>query len=241
MNRLAALALIAAAATPAPLQWPLLSADDPQGKAYSSVLLRGWSKSGALAYVAQTLGDDQAVCPDSDLVWDVSVLAMRSGGSVVTYRLKANGDHGYGEKPIDGEVNAERSKGGCQVPAAGADQYDRSPAGAEAALAALGALTPVCDLSAAGCRSPQGRVLRLLQKAGPADDTCRNKRIWLELDGKTLWQERGQDCARERGIAASVSWSADGHDLAVAWSVEQTMAGYNSSRLYGRLDLFKLP
>jgi hypothetical protein len=145
-------------------------------------------------------------------------------------------------KPIEGDVNVERKKGGCQSAAPGAEEYDRSPIGAEAAASALGPLGPLCDLHAAGCRSPAGRVLRLLQKAGPSDDRgCHEQLISLELDGKSLWQERGRDCARERGIAAAAAWSADGHNLAVAWTVEQTVAGYNTSRLYGRLDLFTLP
>ena len=244
MKRLGLLPLLlalAAVSAPAALDLPLLSRDDPRGKAYSSIVLRGWSPSGALVYVAETRGDDEPLC-DVNFQWKVSVLAARGEGKTETWKLGASGNDGFGEKPIAGPVTEERKKNGCEKPAAAAEEYDRSPAGGEQQLAALGKLTPTCMLDAGPCKSSSGRVLKLVTRTGKDDgDGCRQERFALELDGKSLWQEGGKDCARERSVLAAASWSPDGKRVAVGWTVSRSDQGYDTTVMYGRLDVFALP
>jgi|GEM_PF-6675134 len=230
------------------LQFPLLSQDDAADKTFDNIELRGFAADGALVYVTNVFKDDEQVCENGRLTWDLYALATERGGKTDLYRLPATMDTPYGGKPVTVDaatLQAARKKKDCDEPDPEIAANQSLAAGADSVLAALGPLTPICDLSKPGCKGPQGLEVALFVKRGKAKfdgrADCRDSRIGISLGTKVLFHEQGRDCERDRKITAKIAFSQDGKRAAIAWQVQTRGDFPNMVQRYGRLDIIAVP
>lgn len=225
---------------------------DPAGRSgryYRRVDLRGWSSLGVLAYEGRSSGDDLDC--GSSLSWRTRVLFLRGPAGTEAFRVAAEGHQDFETRPIEGPLQAARTKAGCPAEDPAVAEYDAAgPADEGAArLSKAGALTPVCrvDGERGKCASPDGMTTFEIDRSATKNDArgCRTERLRYSLrkakGGEAqLLAFSASTCARN-DLSFQVSWSPDSRKVAAATNGEARGRSATSIGAFGRLDVFEVP
>jgi hypothetical protein len=247
-----ALVALALAAGEAPQRGPrvdpdVLDATARSGRYYRHIDLRGWSADGTLVYEAQSSGSD-AEC-GSPLSWKLRLLVFRAPAGAEPFRLAAEGYQDFATSPIEGSLQAARTRAGCSAEDAVVREYDAAGPAEEGAvrLTKLGALTPVCRLDRAhrSCASPDGAsALEIDFSPGRPDargchrDHLRYVLRTAKRARKQLLAFSGSSCAVRNDVTFQVSWSPESRKVAAATNAELQGQSAMVREVFARLDVF---
>lgn len=246
--RLGVVVLLAAVSGPA-TDPHLLDASKRPGRYYDRIDLRGWSRDGALFYVAQASGDD--VECGSNLSWRTRVLVVRGSNRADTFRVEAEGRQQFETRKVEGSLQAARVSAGCSAEDPAVREYDAAAPVEQGAarLGSTGPLTPVCRIEElrGKCAAPDGKsTLEIERSQGKADKRgCRREQLRYAVrkaDGSAaeLLAVSASVCAREE-LGFQASWSADSTKVATAANAHVRGRSAAAMQEFARLDVLDVP
>lgn len=206
---------------------------------YLRIALRGWSRAGELAYAAESSGVLACRSAREVCEWMARVLAVRSGADVKIYRDLATTRAGAGKrKAVTSLAPIFKTAHLLLDDFPGAKEFERARPAEDgvASLAAVGPLTPVCELGRAdeahACPSPDGvrrLVVRRVQPEGkPSSRHCRpgDKLAFVVVSSSPQAAsetvllsadiEEDSGCEVLQKLDHQASWSADSRKVAIA-------------------------